>query len=129
MPSRSGGFGSATQVNIPHDPAMTATRSVLRNHRRCNTVIPRSRQRPRDLAHVVCDTQMTERDPPPWVRSLTSFGMTRILPSLARDSFGHRNFPAHAAPFYSAIIHRLREDRRDNELAAITRLDVVIDLQ
>ena len=56
--------------------------------------------------------------------------MTRVFIFLAvTELFRHRDFSANAAPFNVAIVHRLREHRRDDELAAVARLDLVIDLQ
>src|SRR2546429_9650743 len=73
MPSRSGGFGSMSQISIPHDPAITVTRSVFLNHRLRNAVIPSGA---RDPTHELWNTLTIKCDPSPWAGSLTSFGMT-----------------------------------------------------
>jgi len=46
-------------------------------------------------------------------------------PSSFRDS----NFSANAAAFHIAIVHGLREHGRHDELAAVARFDLVIDLE
>src|SRR5262249_28775222 len=107
IPSSSGGFG--------------------KNHQTSHAVIP---SRARDLTHAVritraslCDLSLIERSP-------TSFGMTRVVIFLLSDPlFGHRDLSADAAALNVAIVHRLREDRRHDELAATTRFDLVINLE
>src|SRR5260370_41833184 len=45
------------------------------------------------------------------------------------QSFRHRDLSADAAAFEVAIVHRLREHWRDDEVAAIARFDLIIDLE
>ena len=47
----------------------------------------------------------------------------------ATHSFGDSNFSADAAAFHIAIVHGLREHGRHDELAAVARFDLVIDLE
>src|SRR6516225_6664690 len=47
----------------------------------------------------------------------------------AAYSFRHRDCAANTAPFNVAIVHRLGEHRRDDELATVARFDLVIDLE
>src|SRR5207237_6912604 len=45
------------------------------------------------------------------------------------QSFRYCDLSADAAPFEVAIVHRLREHWRDDEVAAIARFDLIIDLE
>src|SRR5262249_41378876 len=103
----SGGFGSKSQAN--------------------QAVIP---SRARDLTDGAQIARDTYRETSAFERSLTLFGMTRAFIFLAvAQLFRHRDFSSNAASFNVAIVHRLREHRRDDELAAVARLDLIIDLQ
>ncbi len=45
------------------------------------------------------------------------------------SSFGHRDFTANSAAFDVSLIHRFGEHRRNNELAAVSRLNLIINLE
>src|SRR5437867_1049577 len=45
------------------------------------------------------------------------------------ESFRHRDLSTHAAAFDVAIVHRLGEHWRDDEVTAIARFDLIIDLE
>src|SRR5437867_2154311 len=45
------------------------------------------------------------------------------------QSFGHCDATCNAASLDVAIVHRLREHRRNDEVAAVTRFDLIIDLE
>ena len=54
----------------------------------------------------------------------------RALPRAATPcSFRYRDFPANAASFDVALIHRFGKNGRNHEIASVTRLDFVIDLE
>src|SRR5439155_11317685 len=48
---------------------------------------------------------------------------------LATHSFDDSNFSADAAAFHVAVVHRLREHGRHDELSTVARFDLIIDLE
>src|SRR6266487_2460845 len=69
-------------------------------------------------------------NPCPLERSLTAFGMTRFfIFALLQVLFRHADFPPDAAAFDVSLVHRLGENGRHCELAALSRFDLIIDLE
>src|SRR5262245_14535055 len=54
---------------------------------------------------------------------------TKVVRFCEAPSFGDRDFSADSAAFNVAIVHRLREHWRHDELTAVARFDLVIDLE
>src|SRR5436190_100249 len=71
------------------------------------------------------------RDREPLARPPTAAREAACAPQKfpATRSFSDSNFSANAAAFNVAIVHGLREHGRHDELAAVARFDLVIDLE